>query len=397
MPEFKPANKFIKMYEFPHQFLPLLPADHLLQTYRERASAVVNQAAELGGQAHPVTREALRELLRSMNSYYSNRIEGQSTTPKNIDAALNQNFSDRPEIAQLQRIAVAHIEAEREVERQAVSVWPLDAKFIKIAHGALYGRLAPADRTTKDGLVVAPAALREMDVMVGRHRPPAWQSLPQFMDVFTEHYASPRSTDSQLIAIACAHHRMAWMHPFVDGNGRATRLQTHAAMVPITKGLWSVNRGLARSVHQYYDHLAAADAPRQGDLDGRGNLTQKGLIQWVDYFLRVCEDQVAYMSEMLALDSMKAKIKAAVQIEAAKGLLREEVALPIYHLFAAGPTTRGEFIQMTGLGERTGRSALSAALKCGLVASETSRAPVRFGFPLASLSVLLPALYGVGE
>jgi len=100
---------------------------------------------------------------------------------------------------------------------------------------------------------------------------------------------------------------------------------------------------------------------------------------------------------MLALDSMKAKIKAAVQVEAAKGRLREEVALPLYHLFAACPATRGEFIQMTGLGERTGRAALSAVLKCGLAASETSRAPVRFAFPLDALPVLFPALYGVGE
>lgn len=385
------------MYDSPHQFLPLQPSEALLQPYRERASAVVDRAAELGGLAHPVTRESLRELLRSMNSYYSNRIEGQSTTPKNIDAALHQNFSDRPEIAHLQRIAVAHIDAEREVERQAVAVSPLDARFVKIAHGALYGRLAPADRTTKDGLVVEPAALRETDVTVGRHSPPAWRSLPRFMDAFTENYARQRSADALLIAVACAHHRMAWMHPFVDGNGRATRLQTHAAMLPITKGLWSVNRGLARGVQQYYDHLAVADAPRQGDLDGRGNLTQRGLLQWVDYFLRVCEDQVAYMSAMLALDSMKTKIKTAVQIESAQGQLRQEAALPIYHLFAAGPATRGEFIQMTGLGERTGRTVLSAALKCGLVAAETSRAPVRFAFPLASLPVLLPALYGVGE
>ncbi|SSW67836.1 Fic family protein [Achromobacter agilis] len=382
------------MYDSPHQFSPLLPAEHVLGPYLERAASVVNQAAELGGLAHSSTRATLHELLRNMNSYYSNRIEGQSTTPRNIDAALHDKYSDRPEIAQLQRIAVAHIEAEREVELQATKVSPLNADFIKIAHHALYGRLAPADRTSKDGLVVEPEILREIDVAVGRHRPPSWQSLPRFMEAFSEQYDRRRASDSQLIAIACAHHRMAWMHPFADGNGRATRLQTHAAMLPITRGLWSVNRGLARGVRDYYDHLAAADAPRQGDLDGRGNLTQKGLVQWIDYFLGVCEDQVSYMRNMLALDSMKAKINACVLIETARGRLRAEAVLPIYHLFAAGPATRGEFIQMTGLSERTGRSLLSAALKCGLIASDSSHAPVRFAFSLESLPILLPALYG---
>ncbi|ADP16405.1 Fic family protein 1 [Achromobacter xylosoxidans A8] len=385
------------MYSSPEQFLPMMPGEHLLEPYLERASHVVNQASELGGLAHSATLASLHELLRSMNSYYSNRIEGQSTTPRNIDAALRHKFSDKPEIAQLQRIAVAHIEAEKDVEAQAAHASALNADFIKIAHRALYGRLAPEDRRTKDGLVVEPEKLREVDVSVGRHNPPVWQSLPRFMEAFTKHYDRPRPADARLIAIACAHHRMAWMHPFADGNGRATRLQTHAAMLPITKGVWSVNRGLARGVRDYYGYLAAADAPRQGDLDGRGNLTQKGLLQWVDYFLRVCEDQVAYMSDMLALDSMKAKINASVLVETAKGRLRVEAALPIYHLFAAGPTTRGEFIQMTGLGERTGRSLLSAALKCGLVASDTSHAPVRFAFPLDSLPILLPALYGAEE
>lgn len=70
---------------------------------------------------------------------------------------------------------------------------------------------------------------------------------------------------------------------------------------------------------------------------------------------------------------------------------------PFNHVFAAGPASRGEFIRMTGLGERTGRAVLSAALKCGLVTSETHRAPVRFAFPIDCLPVLLPALYVVGE
>jgi hypothetical protein len=168
-------------------------------------------------------------------------------------------------------------------------------------------------------------------------------------------------------------------------------------MLPITHGLWLVNRGLARTTQDYYRNLAAADGPRQGDLDGRGNLTEKGLVQWVNYFLSVCEDQVLYMAKTLALDSMKAKIAAAVQIDAANGLLRAEAALPIYHLFASGPATRGEFIQMTGLQERSGRRVLSASLKRGFVTSDTTHAPVRFAFPIDSLPILLPNLYGAGE
>ena len=386
------------MYDSPHQFLPLSPAEHWLEPLRERAAKVVDLAGELAGHAHPTARHALRELLRSMNSYYSNRIEGQSTTPANIEAALRHQYSGKPEIARLQRIAVAHIEAEREAEAQAMRddarVAPLDAGFARLVHRALYRRLAPSDRTTEDGIVVEPGELRKGEVNVGRHLAPAAQSLPRFMEAYSRHYDRPRSHDAQLIAIACAHHRMVWMHPFADGNGRAARLQTQAAMLPVTRGLWSVNRGLARDVRGYYGHLAAADAPRQGDLDGRGNLTERGLLNWIDYFIGICEDQVGYMSDMLSLDSMRRKILAAVQVAAARHGLRTEAALPIYHLFAAGPLARGDFIRMTGLAERTGRAVLAATLKYGLAVSDTSHAPVRFAFPIAALPILLPALYG---
>ena len=68
---------------------------------------------------------------------------------------------------------------------------------------------------------------------------------------------------------------MSWVHPFRDGNGRSVRLQTHCALFPVSAGLWSVSRGLARRRDEYYAHLDAADAPRAGDLDGRGNLSDR--------------------------------------------------------------------------------------------------------------------------
>jgi hypothetical protein len=73
--------------------------------------------------------------------------------------------------------------------------------------------------------------------------------------------------------------------------------------------------------------------------------------------------------------------------------IRPEAVLPLFHLFAAGPLTRGEFQQMTGLGERVARSLLSRLLVTGLVSSDGPYAPVRFAMPLDSLQFLFPDLY----
>lgn len=388
------ANKVAALYREIHQFEPLLPQKGLGEL-RERSQTLVKASMQLGARAHESTRTELKELVRAMNSYYSNRIEGQGTHPRNIERALKSDFSDRPDVARLQRIAVAHIEAEKELEGKAESgLNPLLSQFAVDAHRALYGRLSEEDRTTKEGVVVHPGQLREEDVDVGRHVPPAHQSLRAFLTRFDEVYATKQSLDDMLMVVACAHQRLAWVHPFVDGNGRAVRLQTHCALFFLTSGLWSPNRGLARRRDDYYARLADADEPRRGDLDGRGNLSEEGLRYWCDFFLGVCEDQVSFMQKMLDLDNMKRRIEALITFRAAQDkALRLEATLPLFHLFAAGPLSRGEFQQMTGLGERVARSLLSHLLATGLIVSDGPYAAVRFAFPLDALQFLLPELY----
>jgi Fic family protein len=231
-------------------------------------------------------------------------------------------------------------------------------------------------------------------VAVGRHEPPPPEALATFLGRFDQVYARPHLLEDQLIVAAAAHQRMAWIHPFIDGNGRACRLQTHCALWSLSSGLWSVSRGLARQRDEYYERLDAADAPRQGDLDGRGNLSEKELRRWCEWFVGICEDQVSFMTRMFHLDGMRTRIQALISFRAAHDKrIRPEAALPLYHLFLAGPTARGEFQQMTGLGERTARTLLSNLLEAGLVASAGHVAPVRFAFPLDALQFLLPELY----
>ncbi|GHU31582.1 hypothetical protein AGMMS50256_20290 [Betaproteobacteria bacterium] len=400
------SSTAIARYTLPHQFEPLLPHGHLA-ALRERSSEVMAQSLRLSGAVHPDTVASLRELVREMNSYYSNRIEGQSTHPHHIARAIRSDFSGKPDIARLQRLAVAHIEAERELEAciqsdaqsdalSGAADWPptLSSAFVREAHRALYGRLSEADRLTEEAHVIEPGGWRTVQVAVGRHEPPPPEALPVFLARFDEAYGGKSLLDDQLLFAAAAHQRMAWIHPFADGNGRACRLQTHCALWPLSHGLWSVSRGLARRRDDYYAYMDAADAPRQGDLDGRGNLSEKSLARWCAWFIDLCADQVAFMARMFDFDGMKTRISALIAFRAAHDKrIRAEAVAPLHHLFMGGPTSRGEFCQMTGLGERTARSLLSRLIETGLVSSTGHVAPVRFAFPLDALQFLLPELY----
>jgi len=383
-----------KMYDSPHQFEPTSLNERQLEEVQPLAEGIVLASVKLTSAAHETTRATLRELVRKMNSFYSNRIEGQSTHPRNIERALQNDFSHKPDEARLQRIAMAHIEAEKELEEHLGNGSALRSSFLIDAHRELYARLDPEDRKSDDGEIIIPGELRTREVQVGRHIPPTAASLPAFLKRIDEVYSPARSWERLLIATACAHHRVAWVHPFLDGNGRATRLQSHCALWKLSEGLWSPSRGFARSTEAYYAALINADSPRRGDLDGRGNLSALGLLEWVKYFLGICDDQVSYMSKMLALEGIKQRIEALIIFKSTQDkAIRREAILPLIHIFGLGPVTRGDFSQMTGLGERSARTLLSRLLADGLLVSDSAYGPVRFGLPLDSLSMLFPYLY----
>ena len=82
-----------KRYDRPHQFDPLMPEQARIGPLLERASDLTRAATALGASAAPTAHQELRVLLRSMNSYYTNRMEGEHTRPSDIDKALQQDFS----------------------------------------------------------------------------------------------------------------------------------------------------------------------------------------------------------------------------------------------------------------------------------------------------------------
>jgi Fic family protein len=380
----------------PSAFEPLLPT-RASARLAEKARGVVLRSVALTSAAHPTTMDSLRDLLREMNSYYSNRIEGHSTHPLDIAAGLRSDFSGVASTARLQRLAVAHIQAEQQLEgpdTQAV----LTIQFLRTAHQQLYARLPFEDQLTADGTQLTPGEFRTMRVVVGRHVPPDPVSLGDFARRFDRQYGRSYSLDDTLVTIAAAHHRASWVHPFEDGNGRAVRLQTHCALFPVTHGIWSISRGLARRKDDYFRLLAEADRGRAGDHDGRGNLSESALASWCEWFIDCCNDQVNFMGTMLRLDDVQRRITGLITARAAQdNRYRSETSTALFHLFATGPMPRGEFMKMTGLGERTARAAVSHLIRVGLVRSASHRAPLQIAFPLDALLFLFPDLYPEAE
>src|SRR5438132_14062300 len=94
---------------------PVLPGDrdHELE---DLAFDLVSASGSLAGQLHPAIRAAVGDLVRSMNCYYSNLIEGHNTLPHDIERALAKKYSTEPKKRNLQLEAVAHIEVQRKID-----------------------------------------------------------------------------------------------------------------------------------------------------------------------------------------------------------------------------------------------------------------------------------------
>ncbi|MBL8669178.1 MAG: Fic family protein [Alphaproteobacteria bacterium] len=363
-------------------------------------------AATLGRALHPRTAANLADIVRIMNTYYSNLIEGHVTRPRDIARALAGELDADEARRNLQIEAAAHVRVQAEVDRLAAEdrlPEPASSAFICWLHREFY-RDAPDAMLRIRGagreLRMVPGewrSLPEHEVAVGRHQPPASGRVAAFMQHFEGRFRFDRlGRAGRIAAMAAAHHRFAYIHPFPDGNGRVGRLMSHAmahAAGVGAAGLWSIARGLARGIEsrsEYRRMLDHADMPRQGDLDGRGNLSERALVEFVTWFLRVCLDQVAFMAGLFEIDTLAGRLRALV---ARSETLKPEAARLLEEALIRGEFERGEASRVTGMPERSARRVLNDVVAAGLLASATPKGPVSLRFPAASLGELFPRLY----
>jgi Fic family protein len=284
---------------------------------------------------------------------------------------------------------------------------PASRDFIRWLHREFY-KDAPQDMLHIKGdgqeYIMTPGEMRslpEHDNAVGRHMPPSSERVADFMAYFEERYRFAKlGKAGRIMAIGAAHHRLNYIHPFPDGNGRVSRLMSHAMAHCAgigAHGLWSISRGLSRGLSrgpdgrdEYKKMMDYADTPRQGDLDGRGNLSLRALNEFVLWFLQISLDQVTFMSALFDLDTLAKRLRTYVErndkLSPAAARLLEEALI-------RGEFERGTIDRVTGMPERTARRVLNDLIEAGMLGSETPKGAVSLRFPAESLEILFPKLF----
>lgn len=394
------------LYDHPSDMEPLRPGDGG-RASTELALTLIRGAERLRSSLHPITRKLAADLVRSMNSYYSNLIEGHRTRPRDIDAAIRKDFSKNPDQRSLQIQHVAHMEVQAEMAARLPAMAAAEicsAEFLCWLHEGFYRRLPAEFRHVEDekgkSHSVQPGELRRGEVSVGRHMAPASKKLGEFLKRYADFYGPLVATaPGSLVAAAAAHHRLTWIHPFLDGNGRVARLFTLAWFMKAgvdSDGLWTISRGLARRKAEYQVALANADEKRLNDLDGRGYLSQRHLGEFCRFFLSTATDQVEFMQELLGLEGMLNRIVGYGERREFAKELPGGSALVLREIFLRGEIPRGDVPRIIAASPRTSQKITGELLAQRLVTSGSPKGPLRLGFPSDAAGHYFPNLYPAG-
>lgn len=402
-------DEHAKFYTSVDAMEPLFPIDEKGKL-EALATELIAKTARLSGTMHPITRAAIADFLRPMNSYYSNLIEGHDTHPIDIARALKKDFSEDKIKRDLQKEAHAHIilheEIGQEIRAENSTLIPFSTTYLKHIHKRFYEHLPKEFKSvkTKEGVIkhVIPGAFRIDEVEVGRHIAPFSKSLSLFMDRF-ESYYNPntshfKSKINRIIAIAASHHRLAWIHPFLDGNGRVVRLFSDACFIKEgldSSGLWSISRGLARHANDYKSKLANADLHRFNDFDGRGNLSNKMLFEFCEFFLTTAIDQIDYMYQILDISNMLERIDDFTNLMGIKKGLKPEAKYILSDVFLKGKITKTDAMRITNTSDKTLKLLTDTLVAMDLLESHKEGIHMTYfaKYPINYAPMLFPGIY----
>lgn len=342
---------------------------------------------------------ALAELVRAMNCYYSNLIEGHNTHPVDIERAMQNDYSEESRKRDLQFEARAHVTVQQWIDEDGLTGRAATQKGICEIHRR-FGELLPEkllwveDPQTGERIRAEPGILRKRDVIVGDHVAVSPGAVSRFLDRFEQVFSNLGKAQT-IFSAAAAHHRLLWIHPFLDGNGRVARLMSYAMLKDAldTGGIWSIARGLARQDVRYRQHLISCDQPRRGELDGRGSRSEAALAEFTEFFLQTCIDQVSFMEQLVQPNMLRERIRLWVEEEARTGGLPPQSGNVLEAVLYCGELPRGDVSEIVGTGDRQARRIVSALLNEGVLQSSSTRAPLRIAFPARLAGRWMPGLF----
>lgn len=270
----------------------------------------------LSGDTPPAIFFQIKSLFHLLESIGSARIEGNHTTiAEYVETKILAPQHPAESIEEIQNIEKALEYIEEKIKSDSL----ITHQFIKeIHHITVTGLIREGDKT--------PGGYRQHPVSISgsKHRPPEHILVQPYMDELLNFINRPDGPQYDLMKIAIAHHRFAWIHPFGNGNGRVVRLLTYALLIKYGFKVMAGGRVLNPTAvfcngrDRYYDMLSKADSGEE-----------EGLLAWTQYVLNGIGEELKKVDQLTNFDFLKQKIlfPALAESKERKIITQDEYAI----------------------------------------------------------------------
>ena len=246
----------------------------------------------------------LKRLFHLFESVGSARIEGNNTTVAEYIETKIEGETASPRVDEgIQEIANIEL-AMGYIEEYIGSGYPINETFLKAIQQIIVQDLG------REGDMYA-GAYRPANVRIANssHCPPESNLVPVYMEELFSFLRDDASFQFDLIKVALAHHRLVWIHPFNNGNGRTVRLFTYALLLHYKFGVDIADRIINPTAifcsdrDRYYQMLSEADSGEEDKLLAWCEYVLSGLKVEIEKVKRLCDyDYVQRRILMPALD-----------------------------------------------------------------------------------------------
>jgi Fic family protein len=246
---------------------------------------------KLGGPVPPYVFFQLKNIFQLLESLASARIEGNNTTL----AEFVEKIIESPEKKEGDEKMKEVFNIDRAIDFIEENV-KKDTKFsralISEIHKIIINDITPPPAGEGSHY---PGELRPHNVAISHseHVPPEHIKVPEYFDELIDFVNQNIETQYHLLAIALAHHRMAWIHPFDNGNGRLIRMFTYAMLI---KQGFQVKSGrilnptaiFCMDREKYYKMLSLADTGKEDEI-----------LEWCFYVLNGLLKEIEKIDKLL--------------------------------------------------------------------------------------------------
>lgn len=384
-------------------FEPLFPEGEI-SNLENLAIEYFEKASRLGSSLHPNTRRALSRLMPMVQGHYHYLLDGWDISLFDFDKASKRRFSTQADKQLKQALAFAYLQSKQSIQLHLRSILPQSPytkSFISTLSEFYIKELDARFRGTLGFPENGQVRLRRHDQLPNRATGAAAEYIPVFLERMEQVYATKKSDRKHriedLVRIAASFQRLDWLQPFAQQSDAMQRLFTESCFYHHqleAKNLWSLGRAIFYNRKEFDSHNERATILRVNFNDGNGNLSNRYLREFCEFFMSAAIEQLDYMLQQLDIETMQQRLENYCSKQIAEKGLRKEAKYILIDLFLKGRISKMDAERITQLSDKTLKLLTEELEAMELLQVEKEGVKVFFSvnYPVTLLAYLFPGL-----